>query len=101
MIYYLTVKNGGPYMKIKKGFVLEEVGGSYLACATGKLVKQFSGYIRLNGTGAFLFKLLCENDMTESEPVSALTAEYETDSETAAKDAEAFVKRLSEAGIIE
>ena len=39
--------------------------------------------------------------MTEGELVSALTAEYEIDSETASKDAEAFVKRLSEAGIIE
>lgn len=88
-------------MKIKKGFVLEEVGGSYLACATGKLVKQFSGYIRLNSTGAFLFKTLCENDMTESELVNALTNEYEIDSETAAKDTATFVKKLSEAGIIE
>ena len=88
-------------MKIKKGFVLEEVGGSYLACATGKLVKQFSGYIRLNSTGAFLFKTLCENDMTESELVNALTNEYEIDAETAAKDTATFVKKLSEAGIIE
>ena len=88
-------------MKIKKGFVLEEVGGSYLACATGKLVKQFSGYIRLNSTGAFLFRLLCDKDMTESELVGALTAEYEIDTDTASKDAAAFVKRLSEAGIIE
>jgi hypothetical protein len=35
MIYYLTVKNGGPYMKIKKGFVLRVVGGENVVVPVG------------------------------------------------------------------
>ena len=87
-------------MKIKKGFVLEQVGDSYLACATGKLVKEFAGYVKLNGTGAFLFKLLCEKDLDEEALVSALTSEYDIDEATAARDAHTFISRLTEAGII-
>ena len=45
-------------MRIKNGFVLEKVGDSYLSCATGKLAKQFSGFVRLNETGAFLWEML-------------------------------------------
>ena len=54
-------------MKIKKGFVLEKVGDSYLSCATGKLAKSFRGFIRLNESGAFLWKNLSEGDKTEAE----------------------------------
>ena len=42
-------------MKIKDGFVLEEVGGSYLAVAVGECAGNFNGMVRLNGTGAFLW----------------------------------------------
>ena len=48
-------------MKIKNGFVLEKVGESYLACATGKLATEFHGFVRLNETGALLWEALAED----------------------------------------
>ena len=50
-------------MKIKSGFVLEEVGGEYLAVAVGKRAKEFSGMVRLKSTGAFFWNLMADKDI--------------------------------------
>lgn len=88
-------------MKIKSGFVLEEVGGSYLACATGKLASEFSALVRLNSSGAFLWRIIAEKPSTEKELSCALISEYGIDEATAQKDVSAFVKILRDNGILE
>jgi hypothetical protein len=88
-------------MKIKKGFVLEKVGDSYLSCATGKLAKEFSGFVRLNETGAFLWNILSLADVTKEEMVEKMTAEYDVSAEIALRDVEAFVLNLEKNGILE
>ena len=88
-------------MKIKSGFVLEKVADSYLACATGKLAREFKGLVRLNETGAFLWEKLAESDMSESDLVLAILEEYETTEDVAEKDVKVFVSNLASAGIIE
>ena len=64
-------------MKIKDGFILREVAGSYLVVAVGNAVKEFGGIVNLNETGAFLWRLL-EKSSTEPEMVDALLNEYES-----------------------
>ncbi len=86
-------------MKIKDGFILREVAGSYLVVAVGAAVKQFNGMINLNETGAFLWRLL-EKGATEEEAVSALLKEYDVDEETAKADVKAFTNKLTEAGLL-
>ena len=88
-------------MKIKDGFVLEEVGGDYLAVAVGDRAQDFSGMVRMNGTGAFLWNLLSGKDMTEDELVSAVLSEYEVDEARVRIDVVAFATKLRENGIIE
>lgn len=89
-------------MKIKSGFVLEKVGGGYLAVAVGARAREFSGLVRMNGTGAFLWNKLCEADMTVEELLSAVMAEYEgVPEEQALSDIIAFRDKLMENGIIE
>ncbi|MBO5945038.1 MAG: PqqD family protein [Clostridia bacterium] len=89
-------------MKIKSGFVLEKVGGGYLAVAVGARAREFSGLVRMNGTGAFLWNKLCEADMTVEELLSAVMAEYEgVPEEQALADITAFRDKLMENGIIE
>lgn len=87
-------------MKIKEGFILREVAGSYLVVAVGKAVKEFGGVVNLNETGAFLWKLL-EKSSTESEMVDALLSEYDVDRDTAEKDVKAFMDKLMEAKLVE
>ncbi|MBR2651201.1 MAG: PqqD family protein [Clostridia bacterium] len=88
-------------MKIKKGFVIEEVAGSYLACATGKLARSFNGFIRLNESGAFLWKNLSEGDKSEADLVALLIAEYGISEEIAARDVSAFVENVKKSGALE
>ena len=88
-------------MKIRKGFVLEKVGDSYLCCAVGKLAREFSGFVRLNETGAFLWEILESAEVSEDELVSKMTAEYDIDEATAKRDIEAFLKILSDNNLME
>ena len=59
-------------MKIKDGFVLEKVGESYMAVAVNRRTSDFSGLIRLNETGAFLWKTASAGEVTEDELAEAL-----------------------------
>lgn len=86
-------------MKIKDGFVLREVAGSYIVVAVGEAVKNFNGIINLNETGAFLWKIL-ESGATKEELVAKLLEEYDVDEKTAAEDVGKFINKLSEAKLV-
>lgn len=88
-------------MKIKSGFVLEKVGGAYLAVAVGSRTKDFNGLVRMNGTGAFLWGLLADKDMTSEELLKKVLSEYEVAEEQARGDIAAFEKTLRDNGILE
>lgn len=82
-------------MKIREGFIIREVAGSFVVVAVGSAAKEFGGIINLNETGAFLWKAL-EKGATAEELVSKLLEEYEVDEATARADVDAFVKKLQE-----
>lgn len=86
-------------MKIKDGFILREVAGSYLVVAVGARVKDFNGMVNLNETGAFLWKLL-EKGAEKEEMTEALLKEYDVQKEVAAADVNAFTTKLAEAGLL-
>ena len=88
-------------MKIKSGFVLEKVGGAYLAVAVGSRTKDFNGLVRMNGTGAFLWELLSKNEMTKEELLQRVLSEYDVAQEQARGDIDAFEKTLRDNGILE
>lgn len=87
-------------MQIKKDFTIQKVGDSYIAVAVGETSKTFHGMVRLNETGAFLWKKMAEADVTVDELVEALLAEYEVDRETATRDVENLVEQFRESGIL-
>ena len=86
-------------MKIKEGFILREVAGSYIVVAVGNAVKDFNGVINLNETGAFLWKIL-EKGAEKEDLISALLAEYEVEAELATKDIEKFIEKLESAKLL-
>ena len=89
-------------MKIKDGFVLEEVGSSFIAVAVGKRADDFSGLVRLNGTGAFFWNAMQDADITRDELVLKILSSYEgVERETVEKDVDAFIAKLMDAGILE
>lgn len=87
-------------MKIKQGFLLREVAGSYLVVAVGEAVKEFKGIINLNETGAFLWRL-AEKGTTKEEMLKELLNEYDVDEKTAAEDIDKFTDKLVEAKLVD
>ena len=88
-------------MKIKNGFVLTEAAGNSLVVAVGDMADKFSGYIKLNSTGAFIWKLIEKKDYSVDELSAILAKEYEISAEIAKRDILAFEKTLCDAGILE
>ena len=86
-------------MKIKNGYLLREVAGENVVIAVGEAAKEFKGMIRLNPTGAFLWKLL-ESDTDESAMLAAMLDKYDIDEDTAKRDIAAFVSSVKGAGLI-
>ena len=89
-------------MKIKSGFVLEKVGGEYLAVAVGERAKEFSGFVRLNSSGAYFWNLMSEKDVTKEELAKAAVRDFEGVTEAQLlSDIENLIKPLIDGGIIE
>lgn len=88
-------------MKIKDGFVLEEVGGSFLAVAIGERADSFAGMVRMNGTGAFLWNIMKDKDVTREELLDEVLKVYEVPRERALEDIIAFETKLRDGGILE
>ena len=87
-------------MQIKKDFTIQKVGAQFVAVPVGETSKTFHGMVRLNETGAFLWRALAEKEMTEEELVDALLSEYDVSREIAERDVHRVVAMLSENGIL-
>ena len=88
-------------MRSKSGFVLEKVGGSYLAVAVGDRAEEFKVLIKLNSTGAFLWNIISDSDVTESDLADQLLSAYDVSSEIAERDVKGFLKVLSDGGLLD
>ena len=88
-------------MKIKEGFILREIAGSYVVVPVGQNLVDFSSMITTNETGAFLWNEL-QSGATEDELCSKIMAEYEgISAEAALGDIREFVGVLKEKNILE
>ena len=89
-------------MKIKSGFILEKVGSEYLAVAVGERAKEFSGFVRLNSSGAYFWNLLSEGDVTKEELVLSALRDFEgVSEEQLSRDVDNLIKALTDGEIIE
>lgn len=86
-------------MKIKDGFILREVAGNFIIVAIGEAAKAFNGVINLNETGAFMWRVL-EKGCDKEGLKQAILNEYDVSEEIADRDAEKFITKLTEAGLI-
>ncbi|MBQ6894442.1 MAG: PqqD family protein [Clostridia bacterium] len=88
-------------MKIKEGFILREIAGSFVVVPVGQNLVDFSSMITLNETGAFLWNALSE-EASEEQLCEKLLSEYEgVSQEEALSDIRDFVKVLNEKNILE
>lgn len=88
-------------MKIKDGFYMTAIGTDFVVIAgSPETKKEFDGMLRLNETGAFLWKKLIDG-ATEGELADALAAEYGVSGEVSAKDTADFLGTIRSAGFVE
>lgn len=87
-------------IKIKDGFVVRQIAGSWVAVPTGERADDVSGLVTLSDSAAYLWNSLI-NWTTAEELLKKITDEYEIDEETAKKDIAAFISSLRDKNIIE
>lgn len=87
-------------MKIREGFMLRQIADNYIIVPVGKASYEFNGMIKLNETGAFIWKCLSEN-ISIDNLIEKMTDEYNVNVEVAKQDINSFINQLKEANLIE
>ena len=86
-------------MKISEDFVLRQVADTWVVLPLKTDTVDFNGMIRLNGSGALLWKTL-EQGATREELVQALTSRYDVSREEATRDVDEFIETLNKVGCL-
>lgn len=87
-------------MKLKDGFILRNIAGSWVVIPLGERVLEFSGMISLNNTGAFIWELL-EKGQDVDEIVASLCKKYDVSESVARADVEECISLVREKGFLE
>ena len=87
-------------MKLKENFVLRQISQTWIVLPVGEETVNFSGMLKLNETGAMLWKKL-EQGCNAAALAQALTQEYEVSQEQAESDVEQFLRGLRDAGCLD
>lgn len=87
-------------MKIKDGYMLREVARTPIAVAVGPAARGFNGMIRLNPSGAFLWRLL-ERGSAEAELAKECAARYGLGRAEAVEHVAAFLELLRKNGLVD
>ena len=87
-------------MKLNENFVLREIAGNYVILPLGSASVDLNGMLKLNESGAFLWKVL-ETGADAEGLVQALTGEYTVSQEQARADVAEFLEKLVQAGCAE
>lgn len=87
-------------MRLQKGLILRYVDGMPIVVPLGEAAVSFNGMIRLNESGALLWKKLSEG-ADRATLVSALEETYTVSTVQAEADVEAFLAPLFAAGFLE
>jgi hypothetical protein len=87
-------------MKIKKGYILKQIGNQHIVVPVGEEAINFNGLINLNESGVMLFQALLEEKTIEAL-IEILKDRYEIDEQTAKEDIISFIRILESKKIIE
>ncbi len=87
-------------MKLKYEFIVNNVAGETIAVSLGGTAGSFNGYIKLNETGAFIFKML-KKETTREEIINALRAEYpDATQQDATESVDELLEKLDKAELL-
>lgn len=86
-------------MKLNENFVLKTVAGASVVMPVGEAVSKINGMIKLNASAKFIWELL-EKGKTENEILEEMKNNFDADESILQNDLKAFLKLLSEKGIL-
>ena len=87
-------------MRIKNGFRLREICGTYVVVPEGLELVNFNKMLSLNETAAYLWKEVEGKDF-DAESLSKLLLEhYDVEEGVARRDAEALLAKWIESGVV-
>ena len=86
-------------MKVNPLFVLREIADEYIVVPVGEEAEQVKGILYLNYEGAFLWKMLKDNQ-TEDSLARALTENFNVTETVARQDICDFLAELNRLGCI-
>ncbi len=95
-----SVKKGMIEIMIKEDFVLQQIADEYLAIPVGVEADRIHGVIKLNETGAYLWKKLSKKEYTKEELARMLMEKYSIDATIAQKDVHSFIQEISVLGCL-
>ncbi len=84
-------------MKLKQDLTIHDMGDEFVVISSNP--ESFSGMMKLNKTGAFIFEKLQEN-LSKEEIVKKLQEKYEVEEKTAASDLEDILKIFEQSGLM-
>ena len=87
-------------MKIREGFILREVAGTFVIISSGAENLDFKGIITVNEVGALIWKCVDEG-LGKEEIVDKILSEYDVKREIASVDCDEFLEQLISKNIIE
>ncbi|MBE6761490.1 MAG: PqqD family protein [Ruminococcaceae bacterium] len=88
-------------MKLKYEFIINKVADKNVAVPVGDAMTNFSGFLKMNDVGAYIFNML-KTDVTEDDIVSAIAKEYSGATETEIRaTVQDFTNKLKENGLVE
>ncbi len=88
-------------MKIKEGYELQNRSGRYIVVPKRAKSAELENAIVLTETAVFLWNLLKKKDVTKTQMLDELIAEFDISTVLALGDIDVFVRTMKENGIIE
>lgn len=87
-------------MKINPKYKVRELAGEHVVVVQGAYGADMTRIIALNNTSRYLWEALYDKEFDAQEVVRLLLERYEVEESVAKRDAEAWVTRLSECGVL-
>lgn len=88
-------------MRIKEGFKLRPLGKEHVVTCENIALINFNKVISLNSSATYLWESVQGKDFTAETLTDLLLDKYDVEREVAAKDVDALVQQLIEAGVVE
>lgn len=87
-------------MKVKQGYILRKVAGTYVVLPLGQATIEFNGMLTLNESGAMMWELLQAGTTIETLAQKLIT-EYNISYEHALEDVKEFIGNLENVGCLD